>query len=389
MAADTVARVQDVGASDSEDISVLIVDDAIVIRGLISKMIAETNGMRVAGSVPNGEVAIRAIGKQEIDIIVLDIEMPVMDGLTALPHLVKADASTQIIMASTLTGPNAEASLKALELGAADYIPKPTSNRDIGGVGGSDEFKRALLEKVAVLGKVAKKKRVIAKRRAERMPSSVQPETTSNIYGKPISLRAANKLARRPKILAVGTSTGGPQALMTFLSELPVDINIPVVVTQHMPPSFTAMLANNLNLKTSFKCVEATDGMILTKGEVAIAPGDYHMTVVGTGDLAKIRLNQDPPENFCRPAVDPMLRSVSDVFGERVLTVILTGMGSDGLKGGQAIVDAGGELIAQDEASSVVWGMPGAVATAGLCTAVLPLADLPAFVADRIRKSLP
>lgn len=378
------------------DIAVMVVDDSLVIRGLISRMIKGTPGLEVVASVADGAQAVKQIEKMDVDVVILDIEMPVMDGLTALPKLLKARPNVKIIMASTLTGPNAEASMKALSLGAADYIPKPSSSKDVSGVGGSDAFRHELITKVQGLG-------IAAKRAAGRPIEDSHPVSLSAragagsadepgkklLYSGPVKLQAAKTMARRPRILAVGSSTGGPQALMTFFSGLQKNIGIPIIVTQHMPPKFTTMLAQHITTKTGFECFEAEDGMALVPGKIILAPGDFHMEIVGAPGAAKVKLNQSAPENFCRPAVDPMLRSLVPVFGDRVLSVILTGMGSDGLKGGRLIVDAGGEMIAQDEASSVVWGMPGAVATAGICTQVLPLNDLPGYVTERIAKAMP
>lgn len=375
------------------DIAVMVVDDSLVIRGLISRMIKETPGLEVVASVADGAQAVKQIEKLEVDVVVLDIEMPVMDGLTALPKLLKARPNVKVIMASTLTGPNAEASMKALALGAADYIPKPSSSKDVSGVGGSDAFRHELISKVQGLGIAAK--RASGKPIEDSHPVSVSARVSSGepgkklLYSGPVTLLAPKPLARRPRVLAVGSSTGGPQALMTFFSGLKKNIGLPILVTQHMPPKFTTMLAQHITAKTGFECVEAVDGMPLIAGQIALAPGDFHMEIVGMPGAAKVKLNQNAPENFCRPAVDPMMRSLVPVFGDRVLAVILTGMGSDGLKGGRVVVEAGGEMIAQDEASSVVWGMPGAVATAGICTQVLPLNDLPGYVTERIAKAMP
>lgn len=376
-------------AETNEDpgIRVMVVDDSAVIRGLISRMIRETPGMDVVASAGNGSRAIAELERADIDVIVLDIEMPIMDGLTALPQLLKIDKDVKIIMASTLTGPNADASLRALALGAADYLSKPTSSRDVSGVGGSDTFRRDLIAKIQGLGEVARKapnRRHLGTSGAPRpVPQSIRQPVPK------VTLRPRKTWNRRPGIIAVGSSTGGPQALMSFFSAIPSTIGIPIIVTQHMPPKFTTTLAAHISRKCDFPCVEGEDDMPVTAGRIILAPGDYHMTVTGSPAAPKIKLNQEPPENFCRPAVDPMLRSLVPIYGDRVLSVILTGMGHDGRKGSDQIVAAGGEVFAQDEESSVVWGMPGAVATAGLCSAVLPLAELPKRINEIVSKAMP
>ena len=191
----------------------------------------------------------------------------------------------------------------------------------------------------------------------------------------------------KPAILAIGSSTGGPAALFEFLKALNGKIDLPIVISQHMPPKFTTILAQHICRMTGMDAKEAEDGDKVEPNHVYLAPGDYHMTVAGKGGDVRIRLNQDPPENFCRPAVDPMLRSVADVYGKRALVVILTGMGYDGMKGSQLVVEAGGTILAQDEETSVVWGMPGAVAHAGICTQVLPLDKLAPFVTDFVSRA--
>jgi two-component system chemotaxis response regulator CheB len=359
-------------------IRVMLVDDSAVIRGLIAKMIAPDPEITVVASVADGAQAVRRMGQRDIDVIVLDIEMPVMDGLTALPKLIEIDPNVKIVMASTLTEKNADISLKALEAGAADYIPKPTSTSKITG---PSSFRQELLEKIKILGATARRDagRVLPKTTTRTAQAPVTaPAGTSPakaLYPGAVRLRPPSN-AQSPKILAIGSSTGGPQALLALFKDLKPTIGIPVVITQHMPPTFTRILSEHITKATDWSCIEAKDGDVLKPNCAYMAPGDFHMEVVESPVGPCVRVNQNPPENFCRPAVDPMLRSVAKVFGSRVLTAILTGMGNDGLKGGKDVIDAGGTVIAQDEASSVVWGMPGAVATAGVCSAVLPLAQI-------------
>ena len=355
----------------TDPIRVMVVDDSAVVRGLVSRMIESDPDISVVASAGNGQIAVNTLARRkDIDVILLDIEMPVMDGLTALPELLKVDREVKIIMASTLTLRNAEISVRALEAGAADYIAKPTSSREISG---GQDFKRDLLDKVKSLGG--------ARRGAAGRPKPFRAQVTRAPAAPlrpdapgPIVLRQAGKFA--PEILAIGSSTGGPQALFALLRVLNLREKLPIIITQHMPATFTTILAEHINRMTDWPCAEGKDGEPIQKGNIYLAPGDHHMTVGTDGPRRVIRLNQDPPENFCRPSVDPMLRSIAKIYGARTMVAILTGMGSDGLKGGQEVVNAGGTLVAQDEASSVVWGMPGAVATAGICSAVLPLDDL-------------
>jgi two-component system chemotaxis response regulator CheB len=279
-------------------------------------------------------------------------------------------------MASTLTRRNAEVSLKALGAGAADYIPKPTSTREIGQ---ADEFKRELVGKVKALGAA---KRAAEGPRPVRLVPVERGRPTAPVKAAlatpPIVLRQ-NKITQ-PRVLAIGSSTGGPQALFKVLSALDKAMTLPILITQHMPPTFTTILAEHIGSVSRRACAEAIDREPVKEGGGYVAPGNFHMTVEAGAGGPVIRLGQEPPENFCRPAVDPMLRSVARVYGANVLTAILTGMGNDGFKGSQAVIAAGGTVIAQDEATSVVWGMPRAVAVNGLCTAVLPLAEIAGYV---------
>ena len=367
----TAVSARPVGSSSDDVIQVMVVDDSAVVRGLISRMLNEESDITVAASVGNGKLAVSQLARVDVDVIVLDIEMPVMDGLTALPRLKEIDPHVQIIMASTLTLRNAEISMRALEAGAADYIPKPTTSREISG--GAD-FRRDLIEKVRSLARVRRTSRgssaipssLSSRRRAEAAPPRPAPA--------PIVLSDAP--VQKPDALVIGSSTGGPQALLNVLKGLGQPPNIPVFVTQHMPATFTAVLADHITRSTDLTCAEAQEGEVVVPGRVYLAPGGFHMLVERKGARVVLHLNSGPPESFCRPAVDPMLRSISKVYGARVLAVILTGMGSDGLKGGRIITAAGGTMIAQDESTSVVWGMPGAAATDGICSAVLPVSHI-------------
>lgn len=326
---------------------VMVCDDSAVIRSAVARMLEADPAVQVVARVSNGQLAIDELKRTPVDVVVLDIEMPVMDGMTALPLLLRADPGLKVVMASTLTTRGADIALRALRLGAADYVPKPSA------VHGDEGFRRELVEKVKGLARL---------RRRVTQPTR---ETAS--------LRLRPAAITLPKLLAIGSSTGGPQALFTLIQGLGKTLNVPVVLTQHMPATFTAILAEHITKLGGLPCAEAKDGEPLGAGRIYLAPGDRHLIVnAGRGGL-QARLNTDPPENFCRPSVDPMLRSAATACDGRVLVTILTGMGQDGLVGTRRVVDAGGSAIAQDEATSVVWGMPGAVAQAGLCHAVLPL----------------
>ena len=382
--------------NNADPIRVMVVDDSAVVRGLYTRMLEEVPGFTVVASVGNGQMAVSALDRYNVEVVILDIEMPVMDGLTALPKLLKADPDLQIIMASTLTLKNADISLRALEAGAADYVPKPTSSREISG---GPDFKHELIDKVRVLGAARRRSarrsaRPATAAGAAPMPSSYTPAAPLQPAPQaapaprvhvpihppgPIILRSAS--VESPDVIAIGSSTGGPQALFSVLSGLKVGtVSQPILITQHMPPAFTTILAEHISRLSGWDAAEGKDGEVVKPRRIYIAPGDFHMVVEVRGGDKIIRINKNPPENFCRPSVDPMLRSISAAWGRRVLTVILTGMGSDGLKGGQVVVAAGGTVIAQDEASSVVWGMPGSVAMAGICSAVLPLTEIPQHI---------
>jgi two-component system chemotaxis response regulator CheB len=345
----------------------MIVDDSAIIRGILARTLESESGITVATTASNGEQAVRLLSQTPVDVIVLDIEMPVLDGLGALPRLLAIDRNLKIVMASTLTQRNAEISLKALELGAADYIPKPTATREISS---GDDFKRELVAKVRSLG--------AAYRRAAGLPSWNGAAAPNPSVSKTTAFALRPSRLHSIDALAIGSSTGGPQALLKFFKSLKV-FNKPIFLTQHMPPTFTAILADNIARSSGRICAEAKDGEPVVAGRVYVAPGNFHMTVVRDGNGTLVQLNQETPENFCRPSVDPMLRSMVRVWGSSLLTVILTGMGQDGLRGCRTVTEAGGTVIAQDEASSIVWGMPGAVANDGLCTAVKPVEELAAY----------
>lgn len=345
-------------------IKVMLVDDSAVIRGFITKILESEPDIAVVASCPNGQVAVSTILSADPDIIILDVEMPVMDGIAAIPELLQKDPKARIVMCSTLTTQNGSTTLKAMSLGAIDCIAKPTSVKDIYG---QDDFKTTLLSKVRLITGTARRGTL------RPAPTAVAKPALHPHLNKVVTLRPANEgWAGKPSIVAIGSSTGGPNALFKVLKHCG-GFDIPIVITQHMPPTFTRILAEHIQSQTGIPAFEASEKMPLEGGKIYVAQGGLHMLVAPDKTL---HLDDGPLENFCRPAVDPMLRSLIPVYKDRILTVILTGMGQDGMRGSQDIAQAGGRVIAQDEASSVVWGMPGATALSGVCSAVLPLDEI-------------
>ena len=336
-------------------IRVLICDDSAVVRGAYARLLEAEADVEIVARAGDGAAALSAVRTIDVDVVLLDIEMPVMDGLTALPRLLQARPALRVIMCSTRTAQGADVAMRALRLGAYDYLAKPEAH-DIGAARFRDEL-------------LAKLRGAVHRRLAARAPSPTRPA------------------GRTPDLVAIGSSTGGPQALFTLLAGWSAPLPVPVVITQHMPATFLPMLAEHLSRIGAQRCALAEHGRALVPGQIAIAPGDRHMHVTRRGAELAVRLSDDPPENFSRPAVDPMLRSAADACAGRVLTVMLTGMGQDGLLGTRAVIAAGGTALAQDEASSVVWGMPGAIAREGLCHSVVPLGELAARVSMLLRRT--
>jgi two-component system chemotaxis response regulator CheB len=352
-----------------QELRVMVVDDSVVIRGMISRWVDSEPDMIVAASLRTGLDAVNQIERIKPDVAVLDIEMPDLDGISALPLLLAKKRNLIIIMASTLTRRNAEISFKALSLGASDYIPKPESTRE---PTAAETFRHDLIQKIRHLGAKVRRAASPAPVHDRAREPSPRPLPATPVANPQLPRRAFSTQA--PRVLLIGSSTGGPQALMALVSEIGAVIDrFPVLITQHMPPTFTTILAEHLARSSHRPAHEAVDGEIVKAGNIYLAPGGHHMRVVRHGADAVIALGDGPPVNFCKPAVDPMFASAIDVWQGGILAVVLTGMGSDGMRGGKEIVAAGGSVIAQDEASSVVWGMPGAAANAGICAAVLPL----------------
>ena len=359
-------------ASISRRIRVMLVDDAVVVRGLFARWVEAEPDLEVVATLRTGRDAVNQLERVDPDVVVLDVDMPELDGIAALPLLLEKKRDLVVIMASTLTRRNAEISLRALSLGAADYIPKPGSNRE---VSASTAFRRDLIEKIRQLGLRAKRLRHGIKARVSRPAKSAPSIVPAAEEITPLRLRQMPLTP--PRVLVIGASTGGPQALNRLVVQIDTVIQrAPVLITQHMPPTFTAVLAEHLARVSKFPVREASDGEEVNAGAIYLAPGGKHMKVERRDDTAVIAIDDGPMVNFCKPAVDPLFASAAQVWGSKVLALVLTGMGSDGLAGAKEIVAAGGHVIAQDEETSVVWGMPGQVTNAGLCSAVLPLPEI-------------
>ena len=349
----------------SRKIRVLVVDDSTVIRRLLTDALASDPCIEIAGIAANGKIALAKIPQVNPDLITLDMEMPEMDGITTLVELRRLYPKLPVIMFSTLTQRGAEATIDALSKGANDYVTKPAN---VGSVNAAiQNVKNELIPKI------------------KAFCPWTNPAPANPISRTPIAMKAATTIpSSRPgssrngriDIVAIGVSTGGPNALQTLIPRLPASLPVPVVIVQHMPAVFTKHLADRLNQLSELEVGEAVAGELVQPGKVWVAPGDYHMVTNREGNSVRIGLNQGTPENSCRPAVDVMFRSVAEVYGANVLGVILTGMGQDGARGCGFIRDLGGRTIVQDEATSVVWGMPGATVHLGQADKVLPLSKI-------------
>lgn len=356
-------------------VNIMVVDDSAVIRGLITKALEADPALKVIASAADGSMAVYWAKQQQPHVIVLDIEMPVMDGLTALPKILEVSPDSKIIMASTLSQRNAAISLEALSLGATDYLPKPTAREPEN----LKQFHHELLMKVRVLGglpAIAPAPIVAAQvgtathtipRAPHSGPITLLPERNINVHA-----------------LAIASSTGGPQALMTLMTALSGKLmHIPIFITQHMPATFTALLAEQLGKASNRPSAEGKEGEAVQPGRIYIAPGNFHMTARRGAGNVTLHLDQNPPVNFCRPAADPMLESLSNVYGANLFAAVLTGMGADGAEGCVKVSAKGGAVIAQDEASCVVYGMPKAAAETGICQALLPINEMAAYITKR------
>jgi len=352
-------------------IRILIVDDSAVIRKIVADGLTSDPGLEVVGTAANGSIALGKIPQLHPDILTLDVEMPGMNGLETLVEVRKLYPKLPVIMFSTLTERGAATPLDALALGASDYAAKPSNT------GSLDVTLKQIRE------------HLIPKIKALCMPKGVpvspaalpaKPQTVVSAVTKP----ANPEVSARIDLVAIGTSTGGPNALAELIPAIPGDFPVPIVIVQHMPPVFTRLLAGRLNEKSSLTVQEGRPGQTIRAGEAWIAPGDFHMVIERNGTGVVLQTNQDPPENSCRPAVDPLFRSVAQSFGPNALAIVLTGMGFDGVNGSQHIRERGGHVLIQDEASSVVWGMPGQVSAAGFANAVYSLKSMAQEIIRRV-----
>lgn len=345
-------------------IRVLVVDDSVVMRKILSDALRDDPEIEVVGTASNGAIALQRVPQLCPDVVTLDIEMPEMDGLATLREMKRRFPRTRVIMCSSLTEKGAGITVEALALGADDYLTKVSRPGE-----GEESFQRQLTPKI---------KQFFREHRIAVPGTLASPGCTP--------------LPRRPyvppKAVAIGVSTGGPNALATVIPMLPATFPLPVFIVQHMPPMFTRLLAERLQTHTNLPVFEAREGMTVEPGTVYIAPGDFHLCVARLGSAVVLHTNQDPPENSCRPAVDVLFRSVGQVYGAATISVILTGMGQDGLRGVEQLRSLGGYVIAQDERSSVVWGMPGFVVRAGYADSVCDLNAIAPAIVRRLQSPL-
>lgn len=346
-------------------IRVLVVDDSALVRRLVTTSLGLDPEIEVIGTAVNGREAIEFVDRLKPDAVTLDIEMPILDGLGALEAIRKKHPRLPIIMFSTLTEKGATKTLEALSLGASDFVTKPSNTTSMAESMAS--VREQLIPKLkALVGAF----RVVGANRQ----TTTGPERRAARIPPAVPLAAAT--TKHAEVLLIGCSTGGPDALSHVLENLPATLPVPVLVVQHMPPLFTTMFAERLNRVSPLNVREAVEGDVPTAGEVLIAPGGFHLRVTRSGGVVRAHLDEGPQENFCRPAVDALFRSAAEVYDGAATAVILTGMGQDGLIGCQLLAERGARIVVQDEATSVVWGMPGAVANAGVAHEILPLADI-------------
>jgi two-component system, chemotaxis family, protein-glutamate methylesterase/glutaminase len=354
-------------------VRVLIVDDAVVIRRMLTDLLAEDPALEVAGVAANGHIALAKLTQVNPDVVILDVEMPEMDGLQTLKAIRQTRPTLPVIMFSTLTERGAQTTLEALSLGASDYITKPANVGSV--VLARQRVQEELIPRIKALC-------------AAVAPGPIASPAT-RAGGPPPTVRHLSAGSGAIDVVAIGVSTGGPNALATLMPRIPRDFPAPIVIVQHMPPLFTKFLADRLNAHGEVRVDEGRPGALLAPGTAWIAPGDWHMTVERSGGRVVLRTHQGPPENSCRPAVDVLFRSAVAAYGSRVLAVVLTGMGQDGLRGCEHVREAGGQVLVQDQATSVVWGMPGYVAQAGLADRVLPIDELAPEIVRRVVRPAP
>lgn len=344
-------------------IKVLIVDDSIIFRRILQDTLKKNPRIKVIGTAENGVEAIKLIRTLRPDVVVLDVEMPQKDGIETLDELQRLRLQVGIIMFSTLTAQGAKITLEALSKGAFDFVHKPTGTRAFSE--SQKKIEQELVPKIIACADFMKKK--VGFKRTPQAPKTVNRQTVLN------RVTIFRKITHRPEAVAIGVSTGGPNALNEVIPKFPAHFKLPIFLVQHMPPVFTKQLADRLNAKSKLLVKEAEDGESVKPGTVYIAPGDFHMKIVKNDNGHTVRLTQDPPVNSCRPAVDPLFQSLADAYRGRVIAVVMTGMGQDGTNGCKALKAKGAYIIAQDENTSVVYGMPRFVAEAGLADKICPL----------------
>jgi two-component system chemotaxis response regulator CheB len=368
----------------SAKLRILVVDDSVVVRRMLTEMLSANPAIESVSTASNGKIALARIPQVNPDAIILDVEMPEMDGLQTVAAIRRFNRTLPIIMFSTVTARGASATLDAIGLGANDYVTKPSTRS--GTVGQLGLVYQDLLDKIKAHCHYT------ASAGDNEAPATSRPSVLGAAKG-----AAPSPLVHLPLVtatgsgpieaIAIGVSTGGPNALAALLPTFPADLSVPIFIVQHMPRLFTKLLAERLSSKAQIRVDEASHGDVVVAGRAFVAPGDFHMVVKRLGTRVVIHINHDTPENSCRPSVDPLFRSIADTYGAHALGVILTGMGQDGLRGSEAIRARGGQILAQDEASSVVWGMPGFVARAGLAEKVVPLSEMGAEIVRRTRKT--
>lgn len=349
---------------------VLIVDDSVVVRKLLSDIIASDKDLELGGTAASAPIALQKISQVNPDIVLLDVEMPEMNGIEAARRIRAGWPKLPIVMCSTLTERGADVTLQALAAGASDYVAKPTT------VGGGSDLAKFKAEVLAKLKALTGRDRMVCPLPVRRPAPAATPTTRSG------TMKAQTPVS----LLTIGCSTGGPAALAEVFKDLPGDMGVPILIVQHMPPLFTRMLADRLSATSRIKVTEAVHGEELLPNRAYIAPGNYHVDLKRDGARMRIQLNQDPPENSCRPAVDVTFRAAAKMYGPGVLAAVLTGMGHDGTRGSAEIADGGGTVIVQDAASCVVPSMPGSVASAGLADATYRLSDIGQQLASIIKR---
>ena len=358
-------------------IKVLIVDDTILYRKVIGDILKAEDGIEVVGSANNGKIAISRINTLKPDLLTLDIEMPVCNGIEVLEYLRENRIETNAIMLSSLTRKGGDMTMKALELGAFDFIPKPEG----GSMAENQAFiKQTLIPKIKAYARHHSIRNILSGRRASPVTTAASPSRPAEAPAVTPTMRVAIKKRTRPSsIIAIGISTGGPNALTRMLPMLQAPIGVPIVVVQHMPPLFTKSLAASLDSKCSLQVKEAEDGEVLQNNVVYIAPGGKQMKIIAEASgHGKVKITDDAPENNCKPSADYLFRSVASLFKDRVTALIMTGMGNDGTKGLRLVKRHGASVIAQDEHTCVVYGMPKEAVNAGVVDISVPLDQIAA-----------